>query len=142
VSDFNGRIGAILRAAAKEPTEARMLIRQILRDEHRDGWQEGHSDGMEDAYQGSKAKRAAEEAVREYEWTGTDKRGENSRGGFRFSPQSVAAIVRDRHEQGWRQLTVTLDGHEVAGICGDEENPGEANWWANASALKGEFEED
>src|SRR5689334_11924680 len=116
MSDYNGRIAAVLRAASKEPTEARMLIRQILRDEHRDGWQEGYSDGLEDQHYGNEAKQAAEDTAREYEWTGTNARGENSRGGFRSSPRSVAAIVRDRHEQGWRQLTVTLEDEPVAGI--------------------------
>jgi hypothetical protein len=68
VSDFNGRIGAIVWAFEKYDagdTSVRMTIRETLRAERRDGWQEGYSDGLDDQYQGSKAERdAADKAAR------------------------------------------------------------------------------
>jgi hypothetical protein len=61
MADFNGRIGAIVRAFEKYgagDTNVRMTIRETLRAERRDGWQEGYSDGLDDQYQGSKAEAA------------------------------------------------------------------------------------
>jgi hypothetical protein len=68
MSDFNGRIGAIVRAFEKYgagDTNVRMTIRETLRAERCDGWQEGYSDGLHDEYQGTKAEReAADKATR------------------------------------------------------------------------------
>jgi hypothetical protein len=62
VADYNGRIGAIVRAFEKNPpgsTEIRFRIRETLRAEHLEGWREGYSDGLDDQYQGNKAEQEA-----------------------------------------------------------------------------------
>lgn len=66
MSDFNGRIGAIVRAFEKNApggTETRFKIREILRAERLEGWQEGYSDGLDDQHYGNKAEREAAEAA-------------------------------------------------------------------------------
>jgi hypothetical protein len=136
MSDFNGRIGAILRATRKDkddPGEARYAIREILRAENADGWKTGYSDGCDDRAATEAHKLKAAVTAAEYAWGGKDGRGEDSAGGWRLTEAEVAAVVEDRFETGWRSLVVTLDGEEVAGIGPHPEKPGEVQWWAAKS---------
>ena len=147
MSDFNGRIGAIERAARKgtTPSSFRYVIRETLRAEHADGWKEGHADGLDDAWQDIRAEReaaAAAERPAQYAWEGTNSRGEEHRGAWQMLPAHVAAVVEDRFETGWRSLAVTQDGEEsVAGIRQHPGKPGELQWWADEAALRTQMEE-
>lgn len=61
MSDYNGRIGAIMRAIRSDDPEdivsARMAIRQVLQAERTEGYHEGHGDGLEDQRAGDRAER-------------------------------------------------------------------------------------
>jgi hypothetical protein len=131
MTDYNGRIHQIVRAFQQNPgdmAEIRFIIRKVLQDERKDGWQEGYSDGQEDTFAGYAAK--AEAVPAQYAWTGTDSRGENRSGSWQMAPVHLEAVIEDRYETGWRALSVTTGGQEVAAIEPRPDKPGEQLWWA------------
>jgi len=132
VSDFNGRIHEITHAIERNPDdvgEVRFTIRKVLRAERMDGWQEGYSDGHEDYYAKYEQERSNAERAVQLIWHGTDAHGEGQSGRWMMPREHIAPVVEDRFELGWRGLTVTLDGVEVAGIGPHPEKPGEYLWW-------------
>ena len=132
MSDFNGRVSEIFRAMQKhpdDPGEVRYVIRKVLRAEYLDGWNEGYSDGQEDRCATAEHRREKAETAAQYAWAGTDPRGEVRGGGWQMTPGDLAAVVEDRFGTGWRELHVTLDGNEVAGIGPHPEFDDELRWW-------------
>jgi hypothetical protein len=62
VSDFNGRIAAIVHACTADGArveDMRYKVRAVLREEHADGWKEGYSDAREDGAEQRAAEREA-----------------------------------------------------------------------------------
>lgn len=64
MSDFNGRIGAIVRAFEKYPAgdiNTRMIVRETLAAERADGFKAGYGEGMHDAFEAERSARASAE---------------------------------------------------------------------------------
>jgi hypothetical protein len=68
--------------------------------------------------------------VAEFRWRGVSRDGRASVGGMAIDPAHLPAVVEDRFKTGWRELTVTRDGIEVAGIWLNPSNLGRRDWWA------------
>jgi len=68
VSDFNGRIGAVVRAFEKYPAggiNTRMIVRETLAEERADGFRAGYDEGMHDAFEAERSDRARAECETE-----------------------------------------------------------------------------
>jgi hypothetical protein len=63
VSDFNGRIAAIIRAFQQDEPgglEVRLAIRRMLKAEHDEGWNAGYGEGVHDQWEANRCERERE----------------------------------------------------------------------------------
>lgn len=79
MSDFNGRIGEIIRAFEKYPPgdiNTRMIVREVLAAERADGFKAGYGEGMHDAFEAERSDRKRTECATE---TSAPEAGEEDR---------------------------------------------------------------